>query len=366
MIIGHIVNAIESFAPPALQEGYDNSGLIIGNRNEECTGALITVDVTPAVVEEAKSLGFNLIVAHHPLIFKGLKRLNGSTPQEIAVIEAVRTGIAVYACHTSLDSAPGGVSQEMARMLGMENVEPLDSPTDKLLKLQVFVPDDCVDEVSMALFDAGAGQIGNYDSCAYSVKGTGSFRALSGANPYVGAVGEVHTENETAVQMVLPEWRRRQVEAALRQVHPYEEPAYEFVSLINARPMTGLGAIGNLSEPMTMEQFVAKVKHTFDSPVARCNNFPDDFLIRRVALCGGSGASLIPLAMAKGATAMLTSDVKYHDFVDTPASSFLIVDIGHHESENCSKRIIFDIISEKFPNFALRYSSADVNPIKYL
>lgn len=366
MLIGQIIDVIESYAPPALQEDYDNSGLIIGLRDVECSGVLLTVDVTPAVVEEAKSLGYNLIVAHHPLIFKGLRRLTGSTPQEISVMEAIRAGIAVYACHTSLDSAPGGVSQEMARMLGLEDIEPLESPGDKMLKLQVFVPDAHVDAVSKALFKAGAGRIGNYDSCAYAVKGTGSFRALDGANPYVGDIGEVHYEAETAVQVVLHSWHKRAVERALKQAHPYEEPAYEFIPIQNSPAMTGIGVVGNLPEPMTKQQLVSKIKSTFGSPIARCNRFPEEVAITRLALCGGSGASLMPLAMAKGATAMLTSDVKYHDFVDIPYNRFLIVDIGHHESENCSKRIIFDIISEKFPNFAVRYSCADVNPITYL
>lgn len=365
MLIGHIIDVIEQFAPPALQESYDNCGLIIGNRQDECSGVLLTVDVTEAVVEEAVSVGCNLIVAHHPLIFKGIRKINGSTPQQRAIIGAVRSGIAVYACHTSLDSTPGGVSQRMASMLGLTDVKPLEQPADKLLKLQVFVPGSHADDLRLALFDAGAGAIGNYDSCSYNVEGRGTFRARPGADPYIGEIGEMHTEQEVAVQVVLPSWRRHAVEQALLQVHPYEEPAYEFIALMNAPSMTGLGAVGNLPRPMSPAELAELIKKTFGSSVVRSNIYPADAVIRRLALCGGSGGSLIPAALGAHAQAMLTSDIRYHDFVDY-ADTICLMDIGHHESENCSKSIFYDIISEKFPNFAVRYSQADINPITYL
>lgn len=365
MTIGHIIDAIERFAPPALQESYDNTGLILGSAGDECTGVLVTVDVTEAVVNEAIANGLNMIVAHHPIIFGGIKRLNGSTPQQRAILAAIRGGMALYACHTSLDSTYGGVSQRMASMLGLQQVKPLAPAESTIMKLQVFVPESHVEELRMALFDAGAGHIGCYDSCSYTVKGEGSFRPLPGADPYVGTTGELHFEAERSIQVLLPRWKRHAVEAALRQVHPYEEPAYEFYEIYSGMPMTGLGAVGNLPAPVSPLQLVELVKSTFGSPVARCNAVDEDTPIRRVALCGGSGASFIPKAIASGATAYITSDVKYHDFVDY-AGQIFIIDIGHHESENCSKMIIYDIISEKFPNFAIRNSQADVNPIKYL
>ena len=365
MLVGHIVAELERFAPPALQESYDNTGLILGSATDECTGVLVTVDVTEAVIEEAVAHGLNLIVAHHPLIFKGIKRLNGSTPQQRAILAAIRAGVAVYACHTSLDSACGGVSQRMAAMLGLCDVKPLEPAEGKMVKLQVFVPEDNVDEVRMALFDAGAGRIGRYDSCSYTLHGEGTFRPLEGANPYVGTTGELHFEKERCVQVVLPRWRMRAVESALLQVHPYEEPAYEFYDITGNLPMTGLGAVGNLPKAMSPRELANLVKRTFGSPVARCSAADAALEIKRVAMCGGSGASLIPQAISAKATAYITSDVKYHDFTDF-GSDLFIIDIGHHQSDNCSKTIIFDIISEKFPNFAIRNSQADVNPIKYL
>lgn len=365
MLIGHITAALEEVAPVALQEDYDNCGLIIGSPADECTGVLVAVDVTPAVVQEAIDTGCNLIVAHHPLIFRGIKRLNGSTPVEQSVKKALCGGIAVYACHTSMDNAPGGVSHKMAQMLGLENTRVLDPQADRTVKLTVFVPTDHVEHVRMALFDAGAGRIGNYDSCSYASEGTGTFRALDGADPYVGTVGETHYEPETRLEVILPQWRRKSVEQALLQTHPYEEPAYEFTPVINTSLHSGCGAVGNLPSPLQPLQLVEKVKSTYSSPVTRCSAYPSDAPIRRVALCGGSGSFLIPKAIAAGAQAIVTSDTKYHDFLDY-ANTILIIDIGHHESENCTKEIFYNIIKEKFPIFAVRYSQSDINPINYL
>lgn len=365
MLIGHIIHELEKAAPPALQEGYDNTGLILGNAQNECTGVLISVDVTEAVVEEAINEGCNLIIGHHPLIFSGLKRLTGSTPQQRTVLKAIRAGISVYACHTSLDSTRGGVSQRMASMLGLTEVEPLEPVSDQMVKLQTYVPTAHLEDVRHALFDAGAGHIGNYDSCSYTIAGQGTFRALTGADPYVGSINELHTEAEECLQMILPRWRKNAVESALRQVHPYEEPAYEFIAVDGSLPGCGLGAVGNLKQSVTVQEFAEMIKQTFGSPTVRSNATDFSAPVRRVALCGGSGASLIKRAIGAHAQVMLTSDVKYHDFTDM-AGVITIMDIGHHESENCSKTIIFDIISEKFPNFAVRYAQSDVNPIKYL
>lgn len=365
MLIGHITAALADYAPTPLQEDYDNCGLIIGSPSDECTGVLLSVDVTPAVVQEAIDTGCNLIVAHHPLIFRGLKRLNGSTPVEQAVIKAVRGGIAVYACHTCLDNAPGGVSARMAQMLGLKDIAPLQPQTDLTLKLVTFVPPENFHEVRMALFDAGAGKIGNYDSCSFSVQGTGTFRALDGASPHIGEIGKEHFQTEERLEVILPSWRRNAVEEALLQTHPYEEPAYEFIRIDTPALHSGTGAIGNLPKPVDAAKFIETVKNTFGSPVARCSEFPADGKIRRVALCGGSGSSLISHGAAAGAQAFITSDTSYHTFLDW-ANQIQIIDIGHFESENCTKQIFYRIITEKFPNFAVRYSAADINPIKYL
>ena len=364
MEIADIVSLIEDYAPIALQEDYDNCGLLVGVSSWECTGVLLAVDVTPAIVQEAIDNNLNLIVAHHPLIFKGLKRLSGNSLVEKSVIMAIKNDIAIYACHTSLDNTLGGVSHRMAKMIGLDNVRTLDTQQGKLMKLSVFVPNSHVDSVSDALFNAGAGEIGNYDSCRYTSEGDGSFRARQGASPFVGSIGNVHCESETKIEVVLPSWRMTAVRKAMLKAHPYEEPAYEFVKTEN-HSLTGSGAIGSFSEPISASSLVDKVKASFGSPVVRCTSYDMDKSIRCVAMCGGSGSFLIGNALAQGAEAFITSDTKYHDFIDY-ADRVLIIDIGHHESENCTKDIFYHIITEKFPIFAVRKSQSDTNPIKYL
>ena len=365
MTIVEITSAIEAFAPLALQEDYDNCGMQVGNRNSECTGAILCVDATEMVVQEAVDRGCNLVISHHPLIFKGLKRLTGATAVERTVIKALQNGVAIYSCHTAIDNATSGVSWEMARMLGIENVSVLGPQRDKLLKLSVMVPTTHCDDVKNALFKAGAGKIGDYDSCSFAVEGHGSFRALEGANPFVGQLGEVHIEPEVRIDVVMPRWLKGKVEASLIKAHPYEEPAYEFVAIENVLKLTGSGVVGELNEPISLKQFIEKVKCAFHSPIVRTNACDDSVEVSKVAMCGGAGGFLVQRAIGVGAHVYLTSDTRYHDFIDYK-NDIIIVDIGHFESEQCTKNIFYRIIQEKFPNFALYYSDIEKNPINYL
>ncbi len=365
MTIADVTSVIEQFAPLALQEDYDNCGLQVGNRAEECTGVILCVDVTPAIVDEAVARGCNLIISHHPLIFKGIKRLTGASLVEQTVIKAVRTGVAIYSSHTAIDNATNGVSWEMARRLNVVDIETLVSQQGKLLKLSVMVPNAYCEDVKNAIFSAGAGAIGDYDCCSFSVEGQGSFRALDGANPFVGTLGDIHLEPETRVDVLLPRWLKSKVEKALIKAHPYEVPAYEFVAIENESKFTGSGIVGTLSCPMSLSLLIDRIKKEFNSPVVRCNAVDEGQTITRIAMCGGSGAFLIRDAIAKGAQVYITSDVKYHDFVDYK-NDIIIVDIGHFESEQCTKNIFYREIQEKFPNFALYYSDIEKNPINYL
>lgn len=365
MTIAEVTSALEAFAPLALQEDYDNCGLQVGNRSAECHGALLCVDVTPAIVDEAVARGCNLIVSHHPLIFKGLKRITGATQVERVVLKAISNNIAIYSCHTAVDNATNGVSWEMARRLNVINVETLEPQQGKLLKLSFMVPMAHCDAVKTAIFKAGAGEIGNYDCCSFSVEGQGSFRALEGATPFVGTHGDIHHEPEIRVDVLLPRWLKSKVEKALIESHPYEVPAYEFITIENESKFTGSGIVGALSEPMSLSQLINRIKKEFNSPVVRCNAVDEGQMIARIAMCGGSGAFLIRNAIAQGAQVYLTSDVKYHDFVDYK-NDIIIIDIGHFESEQCTKNIFYRVIQEKFPNFALYYSDIEQNPINYL
>ncbi len=362
--ISDIIRALEAAAPPRLQEDYDNTGLQIGDVDRECTGVLLALDVIPEVVAEAADRGCNLLVSHHPLLFRGLKRIAGSTKVEQSVRVAIERGVTVYSLHTAVDNAPGGVSHEMARRLGIHNARTLERMSHKLLKLTTFVPTDHADRVCEALFRAGCGRQGNYDSCSWSVRGQGSFRPLEGATPFVGSYGRTHYEEEVRIEVLLPLWLLRKAEQALIDAHPYEHPAYEFVMIENEARDYGSGVIGELESPMTGAELVERVKETFGSPVVRCTAPPEEPIVR-VAMCGGSGSSFIPGAIGQGAQAYITSDTSYHNFVDYTGRLF-IIDIGHYESEHCTEEIFHRLITERFPGFAVRYSQTERNPIFYL
>lgn len=363
--ISDIIGCIEAFAPRALQEPWDNCGLQTGRTDVECAGAMLCVDATPAVVAEAVAAGCNLIISHHPVIFKPFKSLTGRTLSERTIMAAVTAGVAIYSCHTALDNVEGGTSWVMAGMLGLTGVKPLTPGAGHTLNLTVFVPESHADAVAAAMWQAGAGHIGNYDSCSFSTSGTGTFRPLPGSNPAVGSHGEVHREPERRLEVIVPDWKLTQVERAMLAAHPYEVPAYESVPVAAGRPLAALGTVGNLPAPVTARELVDKVKLTFGSPVARCTVHSAGKPVGRVALCGGSGSSMIGDAIAAGADAYITADTTYHTFLDR-AADILIVDIGHWESENCTKLIFYHAVTKKFPNFAVRYSKVETNPIVYL
>ncbi len=368
MLIGEIIAAIESFAPPAYQESWDNTGLQVGSRAVECSGALLCVDVTPAIVDEAISLGCNLIVSHHPLMFKGLKRITGSTPVEVSVMNAIAAGVSIYSCHTAIDNAEGGVSYTMAQKLGVKVQRALSPIEPRCCKLSVMVPEKEAESVRMALFDAGAGKLGNYDCCSFNVSGTGTFRALDGAHPFVGAIDELHHEPEVRVDVLVPTWLKGKVESALLEVHPYEEPAYEFVNLASPDRRIGSGIVGTLEKGVTARELIERVKAAFGSPIVRCTKYDYDdaeMKITRVAMCGGAGGSFIGDAIASGAQVYINSDTRYHEFLENQ-DKILIIDIGHFESEQCTKDIFYQIITQKFTNFAVYKSQLEINPINYI
>ncbi len=361
-----IIRTIEKFAPPSLQEPWDNTGLQVGVLGAECTGVLICFDVTPEVVEEAIKLGYNLIISHHPLFFKGEKRLTGATPQQVCAINAISAGISIYSTHTASDSTKGGVSYLLAKRLGVTPMKVLSPLADRLVRLDVIVPDSHVEDVRIALFDAGAGAIGNYDCCSFNVGGTGTFRALPGSDPYVGAQGEEHHESETMVSVVLPKELMNKVESVLTDVHPYETPAYQFVPILNKLHEYGLGIYGVMEDSLSPEDFIERVKTTLGAKVVRATRFPDvpDLKIRRVAMCGGAGHEFIPKAIAMGAQAYISADLKYHDFVDYQ-DKILLVDAGHYETEAAIKESLAELIRTANPEFKEIKCTDSDNPVHY-
>lgn len=358
-----IIHILEAYAPVALQEDWDNCGLQLGDRSMDVTAALCTLDVTLEVVEEAISKGCNMIVTHHPLIFSGLKSLTGRNDVERCVLAAIRNKIAIYAAHTNMDSVLDGVNGKISEKLNLKDCKILAPQTGKLLKLAVYVPQLHVNSVRDAIFAAGAGHIGKYDSCSFSVQGDGSFRALDAADPYVGKLGELHFEKEVRIEVVLPEYIQGQVIAALKSAHPYEEVAYDLFPLSNKWESHGLGMVGDLLEAVDEEAFIAQVKEVFEIPVVRHSPLLGR-KIKRVALLGGSGASYLPYAIGEHADIYLTADVKYHEFF-APEGRIVMADIGHYESEHYTKELFKEILTKKITTFAARISDTDTNKVKY-
>jgi len=362
--VKNICTCIEEFAPLAWQETWDNSGLLVGDHKQPVGKVLVTVDVTEAVVAEAVEMQAQMIVSHHPLMLSGIRQLTGICDAQRAIALAVKNDVAIYAAHTNMDVAPGGVSHRMAAKLGLDGVQVLSPQGADLQKLVTFVPASHFAQVRQAVFDAGAGHVGNYDSCGYSVEGAGTFRALDGATPFVGAPGTLHTETEMRFETVFPARLNRQVVAALRNSHPYEEPAFDIYALQNADARVGLGVVGVLPAPVSELQFLNRLKEVFSSPVVRHTNLKNRDIVR-VALCGGSGSSLLAGAVGSKADVFVTADFKYHQFADA-AHDILVADIGHFESEQHIKEIFYDLVIKKIPNFAVYFSKVITNPVNYL
>ncbi len=362
--VNDICLALEEFAPLALQENYDNSGLQIGDRSMEVRGVLLCVDVTEKVLAEAVDKRCNMVVSHHPLIFTGIKNITGRTETEKCINTSIRNNIAIYACHTNIDSVERGVSRRMADKLGLENCQILEPKTDALLKLIVYVPTEFTETVRNAIFEAGGGVIGNYDCCSYNSEGQGSFRANADASPFVGKPGEIHLEPETRIEIILPAYLQTKVTKALLTTHPYEEPAFDFIPLRNAWKTVGFGVVGELSTPVDEKEFLLLIKEKFNLSTLKYTALLGK-KVRRVAVCGGSGASLLKRAKAAGADMFVSADFKYHDYF-AAENEIVIADIGHFESEQFTKEIFFEQLSEKFPNFAVHFSEVNTNPINFL
>jgi dinuclear metal center YbgI/SA1388 family protein len=364
MKLKDIVSYLDSAIPLAFQESYDNSGLQVGEPDQAVTSALITLDVTEKVVEEAISEGCNLILSHHPVIFNSLKRISAKTATERIITRAIRKNISIYSLHTNLDVSAGGVSKKIAQKLGLINIKALRTLKDRLYKLVTYVPEDHLDKVRKAVFEAGAGVLGNYDYCGFVAEGTGSFRAGEDTDPFVGEKGKLNFEKEARFETVLYSHLRDKVIRALLEAHPYEEVAYDLYSLENDNIKEGLGCTGELPEPVKEADFLRLVKKFFEAKGVRYSE-PSGKHIARVAVCGGAGADLLRDAIAAGADAFITADIKYHTFQEA-GNRILLVDCGHYETEKYSEEIIYDLLVKKFPKFALRFSKTNTNPINYL
>lgn len=364
MKIRELTAFLEEFAPLSLQESYDNAGLLLGNPEEEVKGVMLCIDSTEAVLDEAIRNGCNLIIAHHPIIFSGLKKITGRNYIERVVIKAIQNEIAIYAAHTNLDNVRLGVNSKIAEKLGLSNLEILSPKKNILRKLVTYSPLDASESVRAALFKAGAGKIGEYDQCSFNAVGTGTFRAGEKANPYVGKRGEMHSEKEERIELVYENWKESRVIRALLEVHPYEEVAYDLYDLENSFAGAGSGLIGNLNKPMDERGFLLFLKSALKTACIRhSGEIHRD--IEKVAICGGSGSFLLNLAISQGADAFVTADFKYHQFFDADGH-LLIADVGHYESEQFTMELLKDIISKKNATFAVRLTKVITNSVHYI
>jgi dinuclear metal center YbgI/SA1388 family protein len=361
--IAEITNHLESLAPVYLQESYDNAGLITGSKNWQCTGIICTLDATEEVILEAVSKKCNLIVAHHPIVFKGLKKINGKDYVEKAIITAIKNDIAIYAIHTNLDNVIDGVSGRMAALLGLKNPKVLSPQKNILKKLTVYIPTDKAEGLRNALFQAGAGHIGNYSHCSFNSEGIGSFQANDKASPYIGQIGETHFEKESKVEIVFPTYLERLIVSEMKAAHPYEEVAYDIVNLDNEHHQVGSGIIAELEESVDEAMFLTLLQKTFNIPVVKHTRFLGK-PIKKVALCGGAGSFLIGNALTAGADIFITGDIKYHEFFDAN-DRMLIADIGHYESEQYTIDQLFEILHHKFTTFAILKTEVRTNPVHY-
>ncbi|WP_306640184.1 Nif3-like dinuclear metal center hexameric protein [Sanyastnella coralliicola] len=363
MKLGELLRVLEQWAPPSLQESYDNSGLIVGDHSMEVTGALVTLDCIESVIDEAIDRGCNLVIAHHPIVFGGIKRFNGKGYVQRTVMKAIKHDVAIYAIHTNLDSVNSGVNAYFCELLGIKDPQILSPKKDLLEKLVVFTPQSHADSVRNALFEAGAGEIGNYDECSFNTPGQGTFRGGEGTNAFVGEQGKRHVEDEVKIEVIVEQWKMRSVLTAMVMSHPYEEVAYDRYQLKNEHPYIGSGMIGELEAPMDIKDFFDHAKKALNISVIKHTKVLKD-KVQRIALCGGSGFFLLGAAKGKQADVYITSDIKYHQFFDAE-DQLVLADIGHWESEHRTSELIQKVLKENFPTFAVHLCDINTNPVNY-
>jgi dinuclear metal center YbgI/SA1388 family protein len=363
MKVKDVIKYLDSIAPPQFQESYDNSGLIVGQSSNVVNGVLVCLDCTEEVVQEAIDLKCNLIVAHHPIIFSGLKKINGSNYVERTVIKAIKNDINIFAIHTNLDNVVKGVNGKIANQLGLINRKVLSPKPGLLVKLSVYCPVNAADELRKVIFSAGAGHISDYSNCSFNILGKGTFKPGIDSKPYVGKVGETHQEDEIKIEVILLKNLLDSVLEHVKEHHPYEEVAYDVYSLENKSDI-GSGLIGELENEIDAVEFLKTLKVKMNTKMIRhtaiCKN-----KIKKVALCGGSGSFLLDKAINLNADVFITADFKYHEFFDAE-KKLIIADIGHFESEQYTIDLISDGLKENFSNFAIRLTAVNTNPINYL
>ncbi len=361
--IKDILQFVEKIAPLSYQEEYDNAGLLVGNLDQDLFGILICLDSTEEVIDEAIKFKCNLIISHHPIIFKGLKTITGKNYIEKVIIKAIKHDIAIYALHTNLDNINHGVNKKICDQLNLVDPKILMPKTGNQMKLVTFIPRKNTRDVLDAIHAAGAGILGDYNHCSFRVGGTGSFMPGEMAHPHIGKKNKLEEVDEDRIEVIFPRYKTNDILNALKSSHPYEEVAYYLQDLKNEDAEVGAGMIGNLQVELGLEDFLLFLKESMQ--ISLVKYAPSKKLrIKKVAVCGGSGSFLISTALSTGADAFITADLKYHDFFNGEGK-ILIADIGHYESEVFTKELIYELLNKKFSNIALRLSEVNTNPVRY-
>lgn len=363
MLVKDLINHLEEIAPLNYAEDFDNVGLLVGDKNTTVTNVLVTLDTLEEVVDEAIAKKCNFILSFHPIIFKGLKSLTGKNYVERTVLKAIKNNIAIYAIHTALDNDNNGVNAMMCNQLNLINQRILIPQKQTIKKLTTYVPVAEAETLRTALFNAGAGQIGNYKNCSFNVNGIGTYNATEKANPVIGVIGENHSEAETQLNITYAKHVEKSVLKALFETHSYDEVAYEVTTIENTNQNIGMGMIAELKTTQTETEFLHYLKEKMDISLIRHSKLSDR-PVKKVAVLGGSGSFAINAAKAAGADAFVTSDLKYHDFFQAE-NAILLADIGHYESEQYTKSGLVAILTKKIPNFAFILSNTNTNPVKY-
>lgn len=363
MQVSQLIIFLNEIAPEQFQESYDNAGLITGHPDMEIKGVLIALDCIESIVDEAIHLGCNVIVAHHPIVFGGMKRFNGSNYVERTIIKAIKNDIAIYAIHTNLDNVIHGVNHKIAEKLELTDIEILSPKPSTLEKITTFVPEKYLEEVASAMHKAGAGQIGNYKDCSFRINGIGTFTPAAGSNPFTGTHHQKSYESEARIEMIFPSYLESKIINALKNAHPYEEVAYYIHTLQNHNQEIGAGITAYLKEAKNTEDFLIYLKEKMEIPVIKHTTLVKD-KIKKIAICGGAGSFLTKAAINSGADIYISSDYKYHEFFDADGK-IIIADIGHFESEKYTIDLLYDLIINNFSTFATHYTKIITNPIKF-
>jgi dinuclear metal center YbgI/SA1388 family protein len=363
-----IIQQMELFAPKVYAVPDDKIGLQIGTLNKPVSHVMVTLDVSEAVVDEAIANGVELIIAHHAVIYRPLKDLRTESPQGRVLEKCIKHNIAVYVAHTNLDVTPGGINDMLANAFELNETQPLDKVyEDQLMKLVVYVPSSHLETVSSAVFAAGAGEIGKYAGCGFSVDGMGTFTPGPGSNPYIGQIGIKETLEEIRFETVFLKSKQRKIVQAMIKAHPYDEVAYDIFAIDVPGVSYGLGRVGKLPHTMTLGELIEQVKERLDVPALRYVGNPD-WIVKKMAVLGGSGGRYVNASIYAGADVLLTGDIDYHTAQDAEAAGLALIDPGHH-IEKIMKGAVADVLRAAFQrnkmDVKITASSISTEPFKF-